>query len=268
MPPSAQRRAATAVFLSLAAGLVAATLAACGPAQTGANPDPTITESVDGAGALGTMTEAAPPTTEAAPEAPAATDISPTYPGTAEAYAHEVLEAWAGDSPSWLQALTTEAVYYGIVDLNASPYDDWSLLRCDGAAGSSHCSFTNPDGDLLTLRINNQLVGQAHAATDVTLHKTQFPNDSVEYVKAFIEAWQFGNTARMVKLSSPAVVNKVAATPPASVTYLPVTCCGGGLAQVKVKIGPPTATFDVGTTKLGGPNAILDYSVTFGEIAN
>ena len=82
--------------------------------------------------------------------------------------------------------------------------------------------------------------------------------------KEFVEAWQFGNTARMVKLSSPAVVNKVPDNPPTSVTYLPLDCCGGGLAQVRVKIGNPTAVFDVGTTLLGEPNAILDYAVEFG----
>jgi hypothetical protein len=48
------------------------------------------------------------------------------------------------------------------------------------------------------------------------------------------------------------------------VTYLPLDCCGGGLAQVRVKIGNPTAVFDVGTTLLGEPNAILDYAVEFG----
>jgi hypothetical protein len=187
-----------------------------------------------------------------------------TFPNTAEEYARTVLQAWAGDDPDWIQALTTEAVYYGIFDLNASPYVEWTLLRCDGTAGSSYCSFTNPDGDLLTLRISHQALGQAHAATEVTLELTQYPNESIAYVTEFVKAWQFGNTARMLKLSSPAVVNKVPATAPTSVTYLPLECCGGGLAQVRVKIGNPTARFDVGTTKLGGPNAILDYAVGFG----
>jgi len=110
-------------------------------------------------------------------------------------------------------------------------------------------------------RISNLLLGQPDAAVDVFLDKTQYPNDAVLYVKEFIKAWQFGNTAR---ISSPAVVNKVPSTPPTSVTYLPLDCCGGGLAQVKVKIGNATARFDAGTMKLGGPHAILDYAVEFG----
>jgi hypothetical protein len=255
------RRAVTIAALGLATALGAG----CGPEQApGAGPDPAATGDVDGVGAVGTVEPTTTPPQPPAPPPPGPTDISPTYPDTAEAYAQEVLEAWAGDQPSWLQALTTEAVYYGIVDLNASPNDEWSLLRCDGTAGSSYCSFTNADGDVLTLRISHQLLGQAHAATDVTLTKTTYPDDAVEYVKEFVEAWQFGNTARMVKLSSPAVVNKVPDNPPTSVTYLPLDCCGGGLAQVRVKIGNPTAVFDVGTTLLGEPNAILDYAVEFG----
>jgi hypothetical protein len=256
MSTTSFRRIITVAALALAAALAGA----CGPGQA-AGPAPTVTASADGVGAIGTgePTVVEDPTP---PEGP--TDISPTYPDTAEGYAREVLEAWAGDQPSWLQALTAEAVYYGIFDLDASPFDEWPLLRCDGAAGSSYCSFTNPDGDLLTLRISHQLLGQAHAATELNFEKTVYPNDSVLYVKEFVEAWQFGNTARMLKLSSPAVVNKVPDTAPTSVTYLPLDCWGGGLAQVKVKIGNPTARFDVGTTKLGGPNAILDYAVQFG----
>lgn len=247
------RRAVTIACLALGTALAAA----CGPNQA-AGPEPTATMEADGEGAFGASTTEPP-----APD-PGPTDVSPTYPDDAEAYAQEVMEAWGGDSASWLEALTAEEVYYGIADLNASPYDPWELLRCDGAAGSSYCSFTNPDGDLITLRISHQLLGAAHAATEVTLEKTVYPNDSVLYVKEFVEAWQFGNTARMIKLSSPAVVNKVPDTPPTTVTYLPLDCCGGGLAQVRVKIGNPTARFDVGTTKLGGPNAILDYAVQFG----
>jgi hypothetical protein len=238
-------------------GLALAFTTACGPGQ---GADPQLTEDIEGVGAIGTGSPTNPDDLSASTDAP----VAYTFPGTVEAYAEAVVEAWAGDDPDWLQALTAEAVYYGIFDLDASPYDVWTLLRCDGAAGSSYCSFLNPDGDVLTLRISHALLGQADAATEVNLDKTVYPNDSVLYVQEFVKAWQFGNTARMVKLSSQAVVNKVPGTPPTSVTYLPVTCCGGGLAQVKVKIGNPTARFDVGTTKLGGPNAILDYAVEFG----
>jgi len=265
MTTTVLRRAMTVALLSLATALGAA----CGPEQSaspepGAGPDQSAgpSETVDGVGALGgePTTTGQPP----APPPPGPTDISPTYPSTVEAYSEEVLDAWAGDQPSWLQALTTEAVYYGIIDLNATANDQWTLHRCDGTAGSSYCSFINPDGDVLTLRISHQLLSQAHAATDVTLDKTTYPGDGVLYVKAFVKAWQFGNTPRMLMLANPQVVEAVPDSAPASVTYPAPTCCGGGLLQVKAQWGGVFARFDVGTTLLGGPNAILDYEAELG----
>jgi hypothetical protein len=117
---------------------------------------------------------------------------------------------------------------------------------------------TNADGDLLTLRISHPLLGQAHAAIEVSLDKTEYPADGIAYVKEFVAAWQFGNTARMLRLSTPGVVAAVK-TPPVSPTYPAPTCCGGGLLQVKVHWNGATARVDVGTTKLGGPNAIVGY---------
>jgi hypothetical protein len=136
--------------------------------------------------------------------------------------------------------------------------DNWTYLRCDGTAGSSYCSFTNADGDQLTLRVSHPLLGKAHAAIEVSLDKTEYPSEGVAYVKEFVAAWQFGNTARMLKLSTPGVVAAVKA-PPVSPTYPEPTCCGGGLLQVKVHWSGATARFDVGTTKLSGPNAIVGY---------
>jgi hypothetical protein len=46
---------------------------------------------------------------------------------------------------------------------------------------------------------------------------------------------------------------------PVNPTYPGPVCCGGGLLQVKVQWSGITARFDVGTTKLSGPNAIIDY---------
>jgi hypothetical protein len=245
------KRAAAIAVLAFATVFTAA----CGPTDAASpNAGPT-TEGVEGSGALGT-----------APGEPTdgPTDISPTYPDTPEGYSQEVIEAWAGDDSSWFDALTTEGAGNEIVDIPVSPYDDWTLLRCDGAAGSSYCGFTNPNGDLLTIRISNQLLGQPDAAVDILLDITVYPNNGEAYVKEFIEAWQFGNTARMLKLSNPDVVDSVPNPPTGSITYPEPDCCGGGLLQVKVKWGTTNVRFDVGTTLLGGPNAILDYAPVLG----
>src|SRR5690606_35201930 len=122
MSTTTGRRGMTIAGLALAAALAAA----CEPGRT-AGPGPTTTDGAGGVEALGTAGPAtAGPASEAGPLPEPIVDPTdmfgptPTYPDTIEEYAQEVIQAWAGDDPSWLQDLTTEAVYYGIVDLNAS----------------------------------------------------------------------------------------------------------------------------------------------------
>ena len=87
------------------------------------------------------------------------------------------------------------------------PDQHWTYQRCDGAAGSSYCSFSNADGDVITLRMINQQVGAAHAASEMRFDRTAYPTDAVEYVKGFVEAWRNANTMRMRALSSPSEVD-------------------------------------------------------------
>jgi hypothetical protein len=56
----------------------------------------------------------------------------------------------------------------------------------------------------------------------------------------------------------------VGATAPVNPTYPTPTCCGGDLLRVKVSWSSKFATFDVRTTLLGAPNAILDYDLELG----
>jgi hypothetical protein len=247
------RRLGLLALAALAAGLATG----CGPAAaTATGSDPAT--SPPAADVLANVGEAAP-----AP-APGPSDLTPSYPGTTETYSKAVVSAWTQDQPATLGSLTTTATRDQILDLLPTVNANWSYLRCDGTAGSSYCSFTNADGDLLTLRISHALLGKAHAAIEVSLDVTEYPADGVAYVKEFVAAWQFGNPARMLKLSGPAVMAKVKTqvkAPPASPTYPAPTCCGGGgLLQVKVVWSGVTGRFDVGTTMLGGPNAIVDYA--------
>jgi hypothetical protein len=247
------------ILVLLALGAVLGS-AACGPAEAAGAPADHI--DAFGAAPAGGVTPgaiAAEPTTPGGNPAPGPTDLSPAYPDTAEGYAKAVLTAWVSDQPAALAALTAAAVDDQVIDLLSTVNDQWTFLRCDGTAGSSYCSFTNVDGDLLTLRVSHALLAKAHALIGVSLDKTEYPADGVTYVKEFVGAWQFGNKARMLKLSSATVVAKL--TPaPTSPSYPAPDCCGGGLLQVKVQWSGGNARFDVGTTKLGGPNAIVGYA--------
>jgi hypothetical protein len=73
--------------------------AACGPAaaQTTSQPSATTTEAPV-VGALDTL-DTHPAPADPAP-APGPTDISPTYPTTAEVYAKAIVSAWTQDQPT------------------------------------------------------------------------------------------------------------------------------------------------------------------------
>jgi hypothetical protein len=251
------RLAQRIALLTLAGALAAAGATACGPAAAG--PGAAGESAVPAGGEVGV----APAPEQGEPEVPEG-PAEPSYPGTAQAYAEAVLAALDSDDWDWFGELTTPELFDQLIELPASVDDDWAFHRCDGAAGSAYCSFLNDDGDALAIRISNALLGQAHAATEAILDATEFPNDGKTYVQEFIAAWKFGNTVRMHLLSSASVVAKLPAAPTTAVTYPEPDCCGGGLLQVKAKWGNSTKIFDVGTTKLGGPNAILDYTVQFG----
>src|SRR5262245_44911904 len=131
------------------------------------------------------------PTTVETTAAPA-----PSYPSTARAYAEAILAAWTGDKTDRLGQLTTPTVQDQILEIPGPIDEHWHYSRCEGAAGSSYCIFHNNPGDMIRIRITNELLKQAHAAVEVVFDPVTFPSDPVLYVKEFIAAWQDGNTYR------------------------------------------------------------------------
>jgi hypothetical protein len=226
--------------------------AAAGPAPA---PAATVAPAGIGVGAFGAPEPtAAPATLEAGP-----TKIAVIFPATAQAYAEAVVAAWKQGKINVLGSLTTPGVQEQMLEIPEPLNDAWTFLRCDGTAGSSYCLFANADGDELTLRISHALLGQAHAAIEVKLDQTEYPDEGVAYVKEFVGAWQVGNTWRMLKLSKQSVVDQLG-TAPVNPSYPEPVCCGGGLLQVKVQWAGSSVRFDVGTTLLGGPHAIVGYA--------
>jgi len=249
---------ATARRVGVLVALLAVFTAACAPGGADPAANPPATSTTDGVGELGTGEPASPPP----PPPPAPTDVSPDYPDSAQAYAEETLGAWSHDDANWLEALTAPATYDEILDLLEPVNEQWTFDRCEGAAGSSYCSFINADGDIFTLRIVNAMVGQAHAATDALIDETTYPGNALAYVKEFMAAWQYGNGARMRKLSSASIVTEVGNPAPANPTYMGVT--GTTIYHVKVNWGGKFATFDVSAAKLTHANAIVAYDAELG----
>src|SRR5439155_2520513 len=87
--------------------------------------------------------------------------------------------------------------------VSAGDYDKhYSFYRCDGAAGSSICTFYNGVGDELVLRLSNVLVGQAHAVVDGQFHQITFPSDMQAYAQECLDAWIAHNNARVSYLTT------------------------------------------------------------------
>jgi hypothetical protein len=185
-----------AMVATLLATMVGAS--ACGGLSV-ANP-PTATASA--------KATTAPPATGSAGPSPSATSKAPTtYPATAQAYGQKTLTAWGAIDVQTLSDLTTADAQAQLNALVIPPNQPWNFQTCDGAAGSTYCAYASNDGDVITLRMVNSVLGKAHAVAEVKFDPTVYATDATGYVKEFIEAWRDGNTRRMLALSSQAEVD-------------------------------------------------------------
>lgn len=110
-------------------------------------------------------------TTEPSSSTTTAADGLPTSPA---AYATAMIQAWvAGDQAEASRYGTPDAVstLFGLESggEEGAPPPTWALDHCEGAAGSSYCSFTAGGSAGVTLRVGNEAVsqGQEHAVTEV-----------------------------------------------------------------------------------------------------
>jgi hypothetical protein len=184
-----------------------------------------------------------------------------SYPATAQAYAEAVLQSWRLKQFTRLTDLTSPEVLTQL-QTTGNIETDWSLVNCQGAAGSSYCQYLNSDGDSVTLRLDNQRLGQARAATEVKLDLTTYSNNAVEYVKAFIEAWRNANTKRMATLANPTEVSYFTHyTPPGA--YSTCATLAGGTASVRVyNADGLNYTVTVSVATLGAKHAITGHVTT------
>jgi hypothetical protein len=231
--------------------LVAAAMStvACGNGG-GGSPDPGSTSiGPSGVGVIGTGPSESPSATAAA------------YPTNAEDYASAVIAAWQSDPTGLLGNLTTAQVHEQLIEIPGPLDMNWHLSMCDGAAGSSYCTFFNEDGDRLRLQLTNALLGQAHATVGVNLDQTQYPTTAQDYVTAFIEAWQQGNRWRMAALSNQNEVEYFTHYTPPEPGYDLCSDGAAGSTYVHVYNGAGLSyLIQVTNSKLGQANAIVAHS--------
>jgi hypothetical protein len=247
---AAVRRLMTLAVLAVALAGTASCVDISGPVTPVTTPSATGSETASGAPGPSTVVTAA--TTPAA---------GASYPGTAQGYAEAVLQAWRIKQFTRLTDLTSPAVLTQL-QTTGNIESDWSFVNCQGAAGSSYCQYLNGDGDSATLRLDNQLLGRAHAATEVKLDLTTYSNNAVEYVKAFIEAWRNANTKRMTTLANATEVTYFTHYAPPG-AYSTCATLAGGTASVRVyNADGLNYTLNVSVATLGAKHAITGHATT------
>ncbi len=179
------------VVAILAATLCAGVLAACAPTS----PSPSPTAGSSSAPAPGVTATGGAVTTGPAP--------APRYPSSAEDYAKAGVAAWVGHDIARLDDLEESGgTLHMLYGCNGCYNMHFTLVRCEGAAGSSYCRFFNNVGDDLLLRLNNASLGQARAITaGSTWDPISFPSDDQAYAQKALDAWQAGNDARLKLLT-------------------------------------------------------------------
>ncbi|WP_162908188.1 hypothetical protein [Allorhizocola rhizosphaerae] len=133
----------------------------------------------------------------------------------------------------------------------------WTFVECDGAAGSSYCSYRNGEGSDLILRVPN---AQPETVTEVRVDRTTFAADADEYARQFVEAWVNGNQPRVRALSTPEVAAFTAGNPPPESGY-EVVLSPSEVPEFEVRSSGSDYLLIV-RGRLGRPNAITNITGT------
>ena len=263
------RRRAAAMALVVLAGIP---VAACGgkgntnTPSTGATTNPGDAGvgggSGDGAGVTPSATTGSGPTKGTGGGGGGA----PTYPKDARTYAQAAIKAWMARDYTRLGQLATAAAVQQVKDsvtYGGLPSNSWHFISCEGAAGSSYCTFINDNGDVTHVRLANPVLGAPQAVNELPLERTEYPHNAASYVGAFLNAWQNGNRYRMLAYANPDVVGHFAGTPLQATTLF----CDGAAGSTYVQVNEggnasvPRFVLRVGNEKAaaGGKHAISEY---------
>jgi hypothetical protein len=119
---------------------------------------------------------------------------------SAEEYTKQAVAAWSsGDTARLDQLRDPGAAVFGT--LSAGDIDrHFTLYQCQGAAGSTYCTYYNNAGDELRLQLSNPLLGQAHAIVGGDFHPITFPSDERAYAQETLDAWLAHNDPRITLL--------------------------------------------------------------------
>lgn len=186
------RRSARSLALVAFVSVVALTLAACGsdkkaisttPSNTTAAATTATTPTTGGttipsSGTPGssdtTGTTAPAPSTETTTLTPDTSPVSTPpemipLPTNAQDYADELVRAWSKHFEGYLARLAGPDPLAVLAAHDSLAGSTWTRSACEGAAGSSYCTYTASGGTKLIVRVGNEAAsqGQEHAVTEV-----------------------------------------------------------------------------------------------------
>ncbi|MBV1850772.1 hypothetical protein [Catellatospora tritici] len=165
--------------------------------------------------------------TTLSPEPAATTAASPSATGTGsgsgcgmsgtvtggDGAALDVMKAWLQCDTAKLHTLMQNDAYQQLHAVGAPNIDGhWTFVNCDGAMGSSYCTFRNKLGSDVIIRLQNGATD--HPVTEFKLDRTVYHNDPEKYAREFLDAFINHNKPRMVTLASQSIVDSIVVDAP------------------------------------------------------
>jgi hypothetical protein len=144
-------------MLALVALLVVA--ASCGDDE-GASTTTTEASTSTTAAETTTSTTSTPPATTVPTSTPTTAATGQGMPTDPESYAVAFVEAWAAGDHERALELGTSAAVDTIFAYDSGGPGLWSLVQCEGAAGSSYCTFSAGGDPTIVVRVGNEAASQ------------------------------------------------------------------------------------------------------------
>lgn len=151
-----------------ALALVLAVAAGCGDGDD-AGDEPTTTSTPAGTSAPTTVPATVPATEPTVPGAGDGEGDGPGIPTDPAAYATALVEAWATGDTATARVLATQEAVDALFAYDPGGPGLWQLEGCEGAAGSSYCTFRAGGDPTVVVRVGNEAAAHAspEAVTEV-----------------------------------------------------------------------------------------------------
>ncbi len=196
------------------------------------------------------------------------------YPNNAKDYGLEILKAIANNNdPRIVDLSSLNTAQYVQQQNYKSKNGQWTHTHCQSGT-IQYCHYYNQTGDTSQVGIETAKLGSKGAGSSVTIEGSSFATSAGPYVADFGSAWEAGDYAKMVSLSSSSIANHFNTLPKfssvnAGTTYTGPAPCPApnasktcvALVQVGGTATLPIRYLQVDSAKIGAgkPNGIIGF---------